>query len=360
MGNARFLYDNLITTETMITVSSLRAGLVTGALKDGTGSAELNPSGNYSGAVDREYIIEIDDTSGGHEIGDATFRWSDGGAGWNASGVATAASGVILGYGITIGWTAGAGNDFEDGDRWYFKGINLFNPGKMLDRDRDTRYRSDELESPNTITIDLGSAQEVTALALYDHNFTSGATILLEADAAATFDSDGGSAEYSEAVTWASGKILHFLGTATTKRYWRLSVTDAANTDGYIEIGELFLGPYLELTKNFVEGYREDLTLLMESNTTPYGIRRKRYLNTQRVFEHFFAAIPTADADDLRDLIDGICDRSTGTARGFFFVPDSAEEDFWLVEITEGIQITHRTRALFDVPLRMIEVVSSV
>ena len=47
MGKCRFLYNNLITDESMFTVSSLRTGLVTAALKEGTGSATLNPSGNY-------------------------------------------------------------------------------------------------------------------------------------------------------------------------------------------------------------------------------------------------------------------------------------------------------------------------
>jgi hypothetical protein len=79
MGKARFLYNNLITSESIITISSLRSGVVTSALKSGTGSAILNPSGNYSGGVDLEYIVEIDSIAGGAEVGQATFKWSDGG-----------------------------------------------------------------------------------------------------------------------------------------------------------------------------------------------------------------------------------------------------------------------------------------
>ena len=147
MGKGRFLYDNLITGESMVSVSSLRTGLVTAALKEGTGSATITVSGNYSGTIDLEYIIEIDSVAGGAEIGQATFKWSDGGGTWDASGVATSATDILLNNGVYVRWTAGTGDDFVLADTWYFKGINLFNAGKMIDLDRDHRFRSSALDS---------------------------------------------------------------------------------------------------------------------------------------------------------------------------------------------------------------------
>ena len=147
MSKSRFLFQNLITSENNISVSSLRAGIVTAALKEGTGSAVLNTSGNYSGTTDLEYIIEIDSIAGGAEVGQATFKWSDGGGTWNASGVTTSAVNILLSNGIYINWTTGSGADFVVGDKWYLKGINLFNAGKMIDLNRDHRYRSAGLDS---------------------------------------------------------------------------------------------------------------------------------------------------------------------------------------------------------------------
>ncbi len=77
MGKCRFLFSNFITDESMLAVSSLRTGIVTSALKEGTGSAILNTSGDYGGSTDLEYIVEIDSIAGGAEVGQATFRWSD-------------------------------------------------------------------------------------------------------------------------------------------------------------------------------------------------------------------------------------------------------------------------------------------
>jgi len=147
MSKARFLYDNLITDEDMLAVSSLRSGIVTTAKKDGTGSAVITTSGSYSGSTDKEIIAEIDSIAGGAEVGQATFRWSNGGGTWNATGVTTSSTNILLADGIYIKWVSGSGADFVVGDAWYFKGINLFNPGKMINYDRDSVYRSAALDS---------------------------------------------------------------------------------------------------------------------------------------------------------------------------------------------------------------------
>ena len=361
MGKARFHYNNLITTETMVSVSSLRAGLVTSALKEGTGSATLTTSGSFTGSTDLEYIVEIDSIAGGAEVGQATFKWSDGSGAWNATGVTTSATNIALNNGVYIKWTTGTGADFVVGDKWYFKGINLYNAGKMIDLDRDHSYRSAALESPNTITITLDTEAQADALIIFDHNLTSTATIVLWADDAATFDTDGGAAQVIESVTWAADKILHYLTTPDrTKKYWQLRITDAANTDGYIEIGEIYLGTYLELTKNFIEGFSSEQVFLQDSNITPYGIEKSRFYNTQWNFEFDFDFMPPADVTSMKALITAIASRSTGVSKPVWFVDDSAvPADLYLVKIN-SLSVTHRTRTFYDMPLTFVEVLKSV
>ena len=360
MGKARFLSQNLITDATMLSVLSLRPGIVTAALKEGVGAAGMTPSGNYTGMADKEYIVEIDSIAGGVEVGQATFRWSDGGGAWNATGVATSAAAISLNESVSIKFTAGSGDDFALADRWYFKGINLFSPSAMLDLDRDHRYRSAALHAPNTITVDFGAAREITALILGDHNFTAGATILLEGDDADTFDSDGGAAQISEAIAWSEEIILHYLAVASTKRYWRISVTDGDNPAGYIEIGELFLGSYLELSKNFQNGYSEEMTDLLEANATPYGVERERFFNSRMQFEFSFDRMPAADVASIRGMLAALRSRSAGTRKPFWFNKDSAAPgDTWLVK-TSGLPVRHRTLTHYDTTLILTEVLASV
>lgn len=361
MGKARFLYSNLITDETMLAVSSLRTGVVTSALKEGTGSATLNTSGDFSGSTDLEYTVEIDSIAGGAEVGQATFKWSDGSGAWNAVGVTTSAVNITLNNGVQINWTTGSGADFVVGDKWYFKGVNLFNAGKMIDLDRDHRYRSSALESPNTITITLAAEQLINALVLYDHNLSATATIALWGDDAATFDSDGGAAQVIEAVTWTADKILHYLTTADrTKRYWQIRITDTANTDGYIEIGELYLGSYLELSRNYTEGFERVTETFKEGSKLQSGINRNWYFGNQEVFKLEFNFMPAADVVSMRALFAAISSRSTGKLLPFYLNMDSAvPADTWLVEIEE-LPVTHKTRGFYEMELELKERAASV
>jgi len=325
------IYDNKITDEDMITVSSLRNGLVSSPLKEGTGSATLNPAGLYTAQTDKEYTVEIDSVAAGNEIGQATFKWSDGAGGWNATGVATSTLATSLNNGVTVSFTAGSGNDFELGDKWYFKAFNLFNPGKMIDMNRDARYRSAALEAPNTITVDLGSAQEIKALVIYDHNLTSAATITIMGN-----DADAwGAPAFSEAVTWVDDKILHYLSTAQTYRYWQIQITDAANTDFYIEIGEIYLGGYLELTRNMALGADTPISYIMDEEVTPYGVKRRRFYNLQEQFNISVPYLTSADITNIRTMLSAINSRATGITRPFYYNDDSATPaDFWMVQIS--------------------------
>lgn len=202
-----------------------------------------------------------------------------------------------------------------------------------------------------TINIDLGSAQEIKALILFDHNLSSAATITLIGVDPSIF---------SEVVTWADNKILHYLSVATTKRYWQIQITDALNPDGYVEIGEIYLGSYMELSKNYVEGFSKGFELLFDSNTTPYGVVKKRFYNRQRTFEFDFNCIVLADLTLLEAMIDNIAVRSTGQLNPFWFNDDAAITDnTWLVDVS-AIPENHKTKTFYTTALQLSEVMKSI
>jgi len=350
----RFLYNNLI-SESMFTVSSVRTGLVSNALKDGSGSATITTAGNYFGTTDLEYLVQIDSIAGGAEVGQATFKWSDGGGSFDASGVTTDSSPITLNNGVTIAFTSGTGADFVVGDKWYFKGINNFSAGKMVDLNRDTRYRSSALETPNTILIDFGTAQAIDSFVIYDHNFTSGVTLTLEGNAT---DAWGGPS-YSESVSYAADKITFYLSSAQTYRYFRLEVIDAANSDGYIEIGEMFLGAYFEPAQNFSFGSGSRGTrALIDRNKSAYGVEFKRFYNYQKMFNYAFENI--TDIADFQTMFDALGSRSAGTVDALFFNEDSESlANTWLVRL-EDLPYSLSQNTERSTVLRMDEVLKSV
>jgi len=386
---SRFIYNNLITAESMFTVSSLKTGVVSDALKIGTGSAVITTSGNYSGTTDLEYIVEIDSIAGGAEVGQATFKWSDGGGGWDATGVTTSATNILLNNGVYIKHTTGAGADFVVGDKWYFKGINMFAAGKMIDSNRDTRYRSAALGAPNKIILDLGAAVEVKALVIYDHNITSGATLMIEgrADAwvevaptlgaethilsLAVYNSKlyGGTFPNGklyeanavlETISYNANKIVHYLTSATTKRHWRLSVTDAANTDSYIEIGELYLASYFELSNTFAWGPGRQYGSIIGENKTSFGVKKRRYFNRQNVLGYHWNRLADADITSLETMLEAIGTQSTGVIKPVIWNPETALPGVSYMVEFDGFSYKEVFTGIHRADMTMVEVLKSV
>lgn len=321
MAKCRFLYDNKITDDAVITVSSQKVGVVTTAVKEGSGSATMTTSGNFSGSKDLEYLVECDGIGAGAEVGQATFKWSDGGGSWDATGVTTPSIATELNNGAYVAFASGDDDDFAVGDKWYFKGLNYFSPYKMIDNNRDTRYRSAALGLPNTVTIDLGSAKAVNAIAIYDHNFTSGATITLKGNTADSWESPA----FSETITYNAEKILQYLTSTQTYRYWQLQITDAANSDGYIEIGTLGLFEYMELSKNFANDWGNGYAGLIDSEATQYGVRKQRFYNWQESIDIQFKNMVSADWTKIQAMLAVLGTRDDGIIRPFFFNVDSTD-----------------------------------
>lgn len=262
MGLIRFLHNNLIEADGVaITASSTATAQISGIQKNGTGSGSIVPEGTYTGTSETTYIILID---GAGDVGTATFAWSDdNGTTFGGDHILTSLVAIALSDGITVRFTIGTGTDFVLGDRFDYKIVLLWGASRLIDRDRNTEFRTANVVGAKTWTFDLGSAQAVQALVIQDHNFTNEPpTITLAADAdppnwgAPTFG--------PVAVPWANAKILYYL--TQTFQWWRLSVTNAANTDGYLRMSSIFLGPYSELSNNFQYGIQRGKDPLMDGS----------------------------------------------------------------------------------------------
>lgn len=351
-GNTRYLYDNKITTASMITPSSQMAGVITGAAKQGTGSATMSTSGSYAGAATLLYTIQIDDVSGGNEIGQATFRWRTSATtpgAWEAEGVATDTAMTALNYGVEVGWAAGSGNDFEGDEIWSFFAYASFGVEKLLDLDRGTGWRSNIGELSNvTLTVNFGAPVNVTTCALFDHNLTSGATVTLKGNTADAW----GAPLYTEALT-----IIEYLD--ETYQYWQLEITDALNPDGYLKIGELFLGAHLELEVNPEWGATQDREWNIQQNSTPWGVRHANVNTRQERFNLSYPFLSETDFVALQAVFDAVYDTVTGRVRPFFlhlFSDDPAW--LYLVHAEGKLPRTYRAYLWHQTTLEFTEVVN--
>lgn len=122
----------------------------------------------------------------------------------------------------------------------------------------------------NWIKFDLGSAVNLKTLGLFVFNWTSSATVKLEANATDSW----GTPTYSSTLTIltdADGVVEKRLvfNLDQTFRWWRLTIEDAGNSDAFITLGIMQMGVYYEFDRNIREGFSLSRTDPSQISKTP-------------------------------------------------------------------------------------------
>lgn len=92
------------------------------------------------------------------------------------------------------------------------------------------------------IIIDMGAAVTCTYVAVLQHNFTSGATVKIQANSSNSWITP----PLDVTITTISDEIVQSF-TSSNYRYWRLTMDDASNPDTYLSVGYLYLGTALTM-----------------------------------------------------------------------------------------------------------------
>lgn len=357
-GAHRFLYNNAITAASMLTVSSQRSGVVTGAAKEGTGSAQMQSYGQYSGESDLMLLVQIHDISAGQEIGQALYRWrtSETALGaWEASDITTHSTASTLTAGVKIQFVTGTGDDFENLDKWQFRALATWGPARMLNLDRGTVFQTDDSTSV-TIVIDLGTPVNITACVLFGHNLTDDATVTLQAH---TSDS-WGAPSYSQALSVSADMpVTQYLDEEYC--YWRMVISDAANPDGYVEIGNLYLGTYMELAVETADwGSSEELLFHQAEVKNEAGEVQEAVYAEQFRYSLSYSDIGNDDIDLLQTMFRTLRNTSSGKSTPLFFHRFSdIAGDVYLMRISGSLPRTWSNYLGNSIVLQLEEVVNS-
>lgn len=312
-GDLRIIADNKITSVSMLTLSSQATGRVSGVKKSGDGVATMLVYGSFQGAFDLSYTIQCDGIASGASVGQATIRWktSDTASGWEGSGVLTATTPYIalsadgLGTGISISFVGATGADFVVGDTWTFECRASYGGERLLDRNRNTYWKSTGITA-ETIVIDYGAATQITAAVLHDHNFTSSATVKFEANDTNVWTSPA----YSTTFATITNPLVAYAD--KTYRYNRWSISDATNTDGYLKVGNIITSVYDSLDKvNGEWGSQQINGLQLQSNESEAGIlRRYFYATRQNLTLVFGSTLSNDDVDAIISIQETLIDQS--------------------------------------------------
>lgn len=97
-------------------------------------------------------------------------------------------------------------------------------------------------DTSENIVFDMGAAVDVSYVAILAHNLTGSATVTLEGNASDSW----GAPSFSQSITAGTDALIENF-TEDSYRYWRLTFADASNPDGYIQIGYVYLGTFLQM-----------------------------------------------------------------------------------------------------------------
>jgi len=154
------------------------------------------------------------------------------------------------------------------------------------------------------IKFDLTTPGKITMLAIFGHNLSSGATVTIEANATDSWVTPS----YSHAMTWNALAMVEFLD--QTYRWWRITIEDNGNDDGYIEIGRICAGEYYEPGVNISQELQKkivDPSFYQESEGRQgYAIDKTPY----RTFDVQFTGISRTQQGELETMFRAV--KTTG------------------------------------------------
>jgi len=157
------------------------------------------------------------------------------------------------------------------------------------------RWRSTS-PTAQTIVFNLGSAMTVDTVAVLGHNLESSAAITIEAH---TSDSWATPALSAISLTYNADTILQYWGSAAVFQYWRFTLDDATNSDGYVEAGRLWLGEYLDIDPSSTLAFT---VTKQRSDTVAYGRDRQKYSTEGVGWREFNMSFPRTAGTALTSI----------------------------------------------------------
>lgn len=198
--------------------------------------------------------------------------------------------------------------------------------------------------------VDIGDQKPLRCFALANHNMSASATWRVTLGSTTGGDDIYDSGWISiwrmafndivewESITWWTGvagdeylrspyAAMHAAPDIYTARYLTIEVNDAANVDGYVQIGRLFAGGALQPTYNPVYGLQDGMTDLSTTDAAESGARwsteRRRIRNTSFVL----GWVTPTEASYVQEM-----QRSLGTIGEVLYIPypaDMGESQRW-------------------------------
>ena len=209
---------------------------------------------------------------------------------------------------------------------------NVAEIGNLIDPNLVVEWQSDDAGDAVLIDIDLGTNRQVDVVAIVRHNFRSTASVLIQASP----NGDTSLGSLSAAMTWREFLMFKFFSTALNYRYWRITISDIGNPEGYIEASYLFIGKLTRPTTfSYLYGAQRTTDLMNLEAQSVYGVRFAERKFARETFQlDFGPVINLTEVDLLQDLYENVF----GNKYPLLFILDTSVNDAYYVRISNSLE----------------------
>jgi hypothetical protein len=210
-------------------------------------------------------------------------------------------------------------------------------------------YRSTAITS-QTVIIDLGSAQGITTAAILGHNLSTSATITLDANTTNSW----GSPATSKTLIWNADAILLFFN-SVSYRWWKFTINDTANSNGYLSIGRLWLGTYITISPSSLEDFN---VIKKRSDNVIHGRGRQKFASIGVDWRRFELTFPRTDyamIQQLEAMFDAVGKHTSIIFCNFDDLRTYPLVDPCYCSIDSDLNFKHETRMKFSYSLSLEE-----
>lgn len=184
--------------------------------------------------------------------------------------------------------------------------------------------------NPEWICFEFGSDGLITLAAIFNHNLTAltGANDLLQLKGClggcdGTFICNWAAPDFPLELKARLVADFNNLFRRLSQNYpfWRIDVIDESNPDGFIELGEIYLGEYHKFSKDvhLQPGRADGPSFYMSNQRTAYGQDWTAYLSES---EHFSLTFKNINDPNVRDEFHSFLSAIQATGGKFIVIPD--------------------------------------
>jgi len=171
--------------------------------------------------------------------------------------------------------------------------------GNVQDYQLEKKWRSIG-SSSGWVKLSCGTTTiGVNYIAIAGHNFSTSATIKIQAGASDSWASP----TLDTSLTHSTGIIMEAVTCASSFKWWRIYIDDTSNSDGYVEIGRLFLGTKLEPA---LDQELEFILTKVDTSTKQYSISGQGYGDEGIIYDLFqnvtFPILSSTAKDDMDEM----------------------------------------------------------